>query len=124
MASAICGTSICCIVSISAMVLASLIVLWTTLADKANDWLACLRKSSASFVNVIYVSISLDVICALVLSFVHSNLFCCCSRDCTTFSLSSSEEMLAFFSKIVSIFSLGISIIISNLSNSGPEILF
>ena len=107
----------------SAMVRASLMVRWTTLVDKVNFLDASARKSLQPWSRGISSSICFDVICALDMIESQINLCCWIFQALTTLSLILAEFSSAILFKILSIFSLGISRIISILSNNGHEIL-
>lgn len=130
---------------ISAILLANFIILCITLLLKDILLLTCVRNCSASESNCMYVWISFADNWALQWIGLSRYLFCCISHACSTFSLSWSlvynhavssscvfDDHIVFsihlvlliirLSSIVSTFSLGISKIISILSNNGPEI--
>ena len=107
----------------SAMVLANLMVRWTTLVDRISFLDASARKSLQDWSRGINSSICFDVIWELEVILSQKNLCCWIFRAPMTLSLMVDESSLAILFKIFSMSSLGISKIISILSKSGPEIL-
>jgi hypothetical protein len=93
-----------------------------TLGDRVNLFAAVLKKSFDSELREINLSISLGVMFAFDEMLVHLNLSFWIDRAFITFFLMLSLLSHFVFSKRLSIFSLGISRIISILSINGHDI--
>ena len=108
----------------SAIVLANLIVRWTILVDKINFLAASARKFLQSSVKGISSSICFEVMWEFAVIESQKNLCCCVFHALMTLSLILTELSSVMLLRILSIFSRGISRIISILSSNGQDILF
>lgn len=107
----------------SAIVLHNLIALCATLGESTSLFTTSFKNTSASGSSCIYFCSTFADTWALVTNGVFSYLCFWSSRAATTCSLIDVDVCWLSLSNIVSMFSLGTSSTISNLSKSGPEIL-
>lgn len=111
--------------SMSAIVLPSFMVLCMILGEMVSFCAASIKKSLHVLSKGISFCMCLEEICELEKIFLYlENLFCWIFRALITLSLMVSELSDGSVSRILSIFSLGISKIISILSSRGQESLF